>query len=373
MKRINLATVQQSAVVAASGYTAMPLRTGGESVVGTRTSDKFAASAKGNGKILSVGAKSITIQYDDGTKEGFDLGVVHGTSSGDAIPHKVITDMKVGDKVVAGDIVAWNVGFFQRDEFSPSNVVMKTGVLAKIALMENNDTLEDGSAISPRMSTQMTTTVSKRKTLLINYDQEVSNLVKVGDKVDFDTVLATIMEREVAGLLDEDATLAALGKLSSKSPKAKFSGEVTNMDVFYMGGFEGMSDSLVSVVEQSNKERAKRRRAIGNSVATTGEVFESTFIGGEKIIPGTVIITIYIDHGLPMGVGDKLVVGNQLKSVPGRVMVGTNQTEDGQDIDVIFSWKGVDNRIVLSPKKMGIVNSTMAALSKRFAEISRGA
>lgn len=58
-----------------------------------------------------------------------------------------------------------------------------------------------------------------------------------------------------------------------------------------------------------------------------------------------------------------------MKTIFGRVFTGVNQTESGEDIDVIFGSKSIADRIVNSPYIMGTTNSLLKVLSKKVVEI----
>jgi hypothetical protein len=83
-------------------------------------------------------------------------------------------------------------------------------------------------------------------------------------------------------------------------------------------------------------------------------------------------ITIYMDSELENAVGDKAVFDNALKTIVGRVMTGTNTTEDGEPIDGLFSYDGISRRIVPGAFSNGITNTTLLALGEAFVKAYRG-
>lgn len=368
-KRANLATVQMSSVVPAQGYQAMPLRTGYESVVASRLGKDFAFNAKQDGEVVKVTDRFISVKYKDGTKDGIALGKYHGPMAGKFVSHDMLTDFTNGSKFKQGDVIAWNGGYFERDLFSKTNVTMKTGIIATVALLESNDTLEDGSAISERASKLLRTSISKRRTLLVTFDQEVKNLVKVGDELDYSSVLGTIVDTGIGNADYDDAAIAALSKLSNTSPKSKLTGKAANIEIAYLGEKEDMSPGLRELADEHDKRRGQLANATGARMSKTCQAKESVFFGGEKLLPNTMAITIYIDTESNSGVGDKTVVCNQLKTIHGRVMFGRNETEDGRPIDVIFGWGSVNNRIVGSPLITGSINTTLAKAMEIMVEL----
>lgn len=370
-KRANLASVQQSAMVPARGYTTMPYSTGYDRVIATRVGDNFALSAKLQGEVIKVSSKRIVVRYSDESKDGANLGIKHGSVAGEYVAHKMFTDLKKGDKFAKGDLIAWDEYFFERDIFNHNNLVMLTGVPAVIALAETNDTLEDGSAISEELGIKLTTTMTKRKTFLLRFDQSLSNVLNVGDEVEYATPLLTISNSDIEEEVSR-AALAVLSKLSSASPKAGFSGTITKMDLIYMGNTDDMSSSLKDLAIAFDKHKASEKTELGGPRASTNQVSNSMFFGGERIEQDTLAISFYIDEEFASGVGDKTVFGNQLKTIHGRVMSGVNETESGIPLDALFGLRSVFARIVGSSFIAGTGNRLLRHGSLEFVRILRG-
>jgi hypothetical protein len=95
-------------------------------------------------------------------------------------------------------------------------------------------------------------------------------------------------------------------------------------------------------------------------------------IDGNPLLPERVVIRISINANVPMNAGDKAVFANQMKTVVSRVMSGTNETEHGESLDAIFSFAGINNRIVHSPILIGTTATLMRVLSKKAAAIYQG-
>lgn len=369
-KRLNFVSIQQSSMVSARGGVVTPVRTGYEQVIANRCSDKFAYTARGDGVVTEVTEKYIKIRYKKGNEEvetGIKLGTSHGFAAGAIIPHSIRTDLKVGGKFKSGDAIAWNTDYFDRDYLNPGGVSMKNGVLIRLALMETADTLDDGSVISARLAEELSTPISKSKTLLIDFENSVTSLIKEGDTVDLDSILCIIEDASTATIAGSDKGLLGLSKLSGSTPKAKFRGVVGRIEVIYMGDMNDMHPTLKAIAKQDAKRRVEELNAVGASGATTGEITESTFVGGEKVVQNTMAITILMDASLNHSPGDKVAFDNALKSVVGRVMTGKNVTAgDNEPIDAMYSYDGVQRRIVLSPIINGVTNTTLLAVGKAF-------
>ena len=64
------------------------------------------------------------------------------------------------------------------------------------------------------------------------------------------------------------------------------------------------------------------------------------------------------------GDNKKIVAGLQAKSVIGRVLSGVNQTESGDDVDLIFSYDAFIRRIILSPEFNGTTNRLLREVGR---------
>jgi len=299
--------------------------------------------------------------------KSYELGIKHGTVAGTVIPHTRITDLKENQKVSKGDVIIYNSGFFERSLLNPANVVYKAGVVARVALLDNSDTLEDGCTISSKLADKLVTPGTTAHGLVLNFDTIIHNLVTVGEKVEPETILCTL-ESHISDMLDsKDAeAIKALHKIAANNPKAKVYGTVSRIEVFYYGKIEDMHVSLQKIVEKYDSNRAKRAKLLDNGEAKTGKVDETIRVAGKKLVEKQVGIKIYIDGEISMGNGDKVVFGNALKATCSSVSTNIITSEDGNEIDAFFGYQSVSDRIVGSPEVAGLMNSVMIELSKQM-------
>lgn len=368
-KRVNFISIQHSHGVSAVGYHAMPIGTGYESVIAHRTDDLFAHTAKQEGRVIEVSDHHIAIEYKDGTVKAIELGRRYGVSAGSTYPHTVITSLKEGQRVKPGDVVCYNTEFFTPDPTQPGSVIWKAGVLARCAIMDSTDTLEDSCAISESLANKLATQSVKTRDLVLSFNQSIRNLVKVGDEVDVESILCTIEDSITADLdLFDDDSIDTLRLLGSPTPKAKYRGTVERIEVFYNGDKEDMSESLRTLANASDRRLLKINRALRKG-SINGRVDSSFRVDGNPLEIDSLVIRVYLNGLVPMGIGDKSVFSLQLKTIVGRVMSGVNESEDGVPIDAIFGLTSISNRIVNSAFLLGAANSLLKTVSRRAAEI----
>ena len=353
----------------AEGYKIPAVRTGYEQVVPHRVDDMFAYTAKQDGKIVSVEKDAITVEYKDGSRRSVQIGRRFGTVAGVTFPHNLVTPLKVGDKVKEGDIVAYNTNYFELDFLNPKQVIMKTGISATVAIMECPDTLEDSSIISERIAKELGTRITKIRDIVITFDQAVRNMVSLGQAIDSEDILCTIEDAVTADndLFDEDS-INTLKLLGSPTPKAKYRGIIEKIEVFYNGEKEDMSPTIKAIADAGDRERAKVFKAMGRNVLT-GSVDGSLRIDGNPLNLDSMAIRVYITTEVSAGGGDKGVFANQLKSIIGRVMSGVNRTASGKDLDSIFGYQSISDRMVLSPELIGTTTSLLKVMSKQAAAL----
>lgn len=291
-------------MVACKGYQALPVSTGYDFVVAHRTSDMYATTAKKPGIVKSVSETGIVVEYSDGEVKGYEIGRRFGNASGLTIPHTLVTEVVVGQKLKEGDVISYNSDFFARDYFDSTQLVMKTGILVKTALFESSSTIDDPSAISERVSDLLATKITKVKNIVIAFDQQIHNLVKVKNEVNADDILCIIEDAVTAsaGVFDEES-LNTLRMFSAQSPQAKVKGIVERIEVFYNGDKEDMSDSLRAIAIESDIELGKRNKSIGKK-AFTGSVDEGFRIDGTPLSLDSAVIKVYITTVLNASIGD---------------------------------------------------------------------
>ncbi len=354
----------------AKGYDLPPFRTGAEQTIANRADDFFAFNAKEDGVIVEKDETHVTIQYKSGLKDSVLLGTKHGVVSGTTVPHEFISDLEVGKKCKKGDVVAYDSGFFTRDVINPNIVSLKTSLLAKTVFWESADTTEDSSVVTEELGNKLATNISYTKKIMVDFETAVYNLVKLGTKVEHDSILCTLVDSISADVMKSDPdAIKALQQIASSNPKAKTHGTVSKIEVIYHGEIEEMHPTLQEIVKGDNKRRAATAKLLNDGSPAIGQVDESIHFDTQKLTKGNIGITIYIDSDLGITSGDKLVFGNMLKTTISRVEVNPIVTEDGQKVDAIFGYQSVSDRIVLSPEISGTMNTVLKKLSKEMVNI----
>lgn len=368
-KRTNFASVQNSQTMPAKGYQLQPVRTGYERVVGQRTSNSFCQTAQQDGVVTDKDNKNetITITYADETQEKISTQDIYAPWAGKLVAQPKVTDFNKGDKVKAGDVLVYNPTFFKKDKLLPNQVSLTTQLLARVAIIEGGDVYEDSCAISKELSERLGSELAHVRNIVLDEGQDIANLVEIGDEVEPDSILCTIVNSQTDNSFYDEQTLSLLEKIASTSPKAKDKGVITKIEVLYTGEIDDMPTNVQAAALASDKALWSRARKLGTEIKD-GRVDIGHRIDGNGLGLNQVVIKVYLVSPLGMSTGDKVVVAHQLKGTVARVWNDANRDSKGEPIDAYFSGQSIDNRIVDSPYLVGTTSTIMLKITENVID-----
>lgn len=361
-KRMGFISVQMGHQISTKDFDIAPYRTGGERTMIGRMPQEFGQVAKGDGVITEATGKIIQVEYKDGTKASFQIGDISVNAEGTFYPHTLKTPLAKGSKVKKGDVLYYNANFFKESTLDKGAVDYSTGILAYTAFREANYTIEDSCAISEELSGRLETVITKLRSKVVNFDQEVDGLMKVGQSVELDTPLFQIKDAFTAEM-DKDDLARALSRFSTHVLKADIVGVVSRVEVYYNGDIMEMSDSLAKATRTSEAVRRETAK-VKDEKFYPNVVNRYVRIDSRQLESKQALIVYHISVTLGTSVADKLVFASQLKSTIGQVLFGKNTTLDGEGLDAIFGAISCINRTVLSVYRQGAVNTYLRYLGE---------
>lgn len=369
---MNFVNIQASHVVPSKGYKQPSVRTGYEYVLPYKTADNFCKMAEEDGKVLSKTKDLMTVQYKDGREETYNIGTVYTNYEGIDYKNVLVTNLKEGAKFKAGDNLYYHEDFFEQDWLDKSRIVSKVTNNYTIALTTNSETYEDSTAVSSRVMKEITTSVLKERSFILDFDTNIDRIVKVGDEVyPNDILFVDTGDGYNAGNLNE-TSLSLLEAISSMSPRAKYRGVIDRIEVKYNGDVSDMSPTLASIVNKLDREtyaRTKGTRYEARNNKVTGEYS----VGGKKLDIDMLELKFYINVELEMAIGDKLAMANQAKSVIGEVFHYDIEGVESKDIvDGMIATVSFIYRVIDSPFKLGTTNRIVRHVSKQASDVYFG-
>lgn len=313
-----------------------------EAAIPNYMSRDFVVTAKKNGVVEAIENDIVIIKYSDGTYDSFSLEPrqCKNSAGGFYIEIKFETDLQVGDKVIEGQIVAYNPVTFtkNRDDKSAS---MNIGVLAKIAIAPTFDIYEDSVPITSKLAERLATTVVNESRAILAKEAVVQSMVKIGDHVEVGDPLITYdnsqTDPELSALWEDmEATYGeALSENVINSVKAEKSGVITDIKIYSAVDKDELSPTLRPIVtaywkkiKKHNDTLEKYRNADDPAMLPCGQQIkeipgpvEAKFgkILGETVNDG-VLICFFIKHKDIVKKGDKLTAYTALKGIVSNVI-----------------------------------------------------
>lgn len=357
------------------------VRTGYEKILAHRTRPPFAYAAKQNGVVskLNEELKMFEVTYTDGTVEAIQYGDLLSNNPGGGFNIRqsmILNDIKLGTKFKRGDVLAYNNEFFKPDPYS-KQVNAAMGITALVALIEDDITLEDCSAISKKVAERMIFHPVYQREVVLNKTTTVHDIVSIGDHVSNIDPLIIFDEAAVPDSMSEieDKELVdLLGTINRATPKAKHDGKICRIEVFHRCELTTMSNTLRTavkkIIQDANGKSEFAKSAINSyQYHKPQPLTKTTRVGMVDLDDETVVIRFYIEDRSLMGGGSKLIFSNSLKSVPGEVMKHPVYTEDGLEVGALTSFRGQNNRLVVGVLYTGVTARILEELEKQIIDI----
>ena len=370
-KRANFAYIQLGHHVPSNHSEPARFVTGQENVIAHKTSDTFAHKAKDNGKVISIDKDlgMVKIKYKDKTTEVINIGEQCGDLPGAFLSHDIVLldSIKVGKTVKKGELLAYHKGFFKHDN-TTDEVSWCHGVSANVAFTNNEVTLLDSSFISNDLADKLQFDSIYLRTVIVTGDMLIENHVNIGDTVGYDDTLLRLTYDSILGI-DTDVD-ELFEDISTVEYRAKNSGTIFDIKVFYSGEINSNLKKFVSKMTKGDRKRAKLAKDTDDPMHKyITEVPPGTKLKGREINEDELMICFYIKKAIKAGVGDKILVSSSLKTVIGSVSNDEIVTEHGEVVDVIFGALSVMDRIILSPIISGILDKVIVSAEKDILDI----
>ena len=361
-KRMLYISIQNSHIVPTKNQKVLPVRTGMESVIPYKVNKEYVGYATEKGKVTKVTDKEVRILYKSGEKKyplkDWNTKDVGGMS----YRHHNVTRLKVGDTVEPFDIIYYDTLFFGPDIFNRKRIVYKIGETATVVLDDAEDTFEDSCAVSQRFANNFTTKVTKEVGKTFEMDAKIKYIAEPGTKVSYNDIIFSYLlgyEDDVDDVLF-GKSLDKVEDMKTNNLYAENKGLLFKYEVYYRCDTKDMSDELQKIVARSDKEM---KIVHGH----TGKVTNTFSIKGKPLAENEIYIKFFIEKEKSLTVGDKIIVGNQLKNTVGFIY-DTITLEDGRKADVRINKRSVGARIVNSPEDISTTNLVLAEMNRRFVE-----
>lgn len=393
-KRLGFVTKESKHLMPAHETDPLLIGNGVEKEFPYMVSDDFIVTAKDDGVVEYVDKELgiAIVKYKSGEKETIDIQNREHRDGGNSmyIPAVKEFDLSVGDKFKKNDVLARNPSYFSvangnnAPEYNP-------GTLASVAIIMSYATYEDSSMISERIYKKLSADVILPKAIVIGAKSNVMKCVKIGDTFQTGDPLMIfedeLPDSELTEVLAANERISdnmdSLADLVSRTPKAKCSGVVHDIKIYYTVPYDEMSESVKKIVKTYDDKLKLRKKKIAEFGASNPNEIITDHIGVTKpvndkinghICPtGKILIEIYQKYTDYPGSGDKLVFYASMKTtihrqVPKELSPYVYGNKE-RVIDAILSPTSIGARMVTSILWALYGNKLVYQLKEKVREI----
>ena len=399
--RTGMSVKQSRAVVPVKNGSPVLMTNGCDEICQQYLSSDFVVVAEQDGTVvdLDTNAKIMIIEYKDGSHKAVNLDkkIVKNGGGGFELSNVLVTDLKVGDKVKAGETVAWHKDFFRK--IPTQGVRMCVGPLIKIALYSCYNTYEDGNFVTERVSHMGETEMVFRIKANLGKNSNVYKIVKIGDHVEVGDALMEFDEsfqegdiNELLASLDGEDELKDVVLSHEKNiKKADKAGVIEDIRIYSASELDELSPSLKKIVSDYYKRIEQKQKILNKYdknpgvmkcgmllTEAPGKTEPDKFgnIHGVKVNDG-VLIEFCIKHAEPLEVGSKTAMYSPLKDVVGEVIPNEyapySEYRPNEPVDSTISPSSILARMVASIIPTMFGNKVLIELKRQLKDIWFGA
>lgn len=336
--RTAMAVKQAKHVVSVQNASPVLISNGMEQTMHHHLSSDFAVTAEEDGKVISANEDLgiMVVQYKSGVRKPIDIStrIMRNSAGGFYAENKLIPRFKVGQKFKQYEVLAAERKFFHESAHEGNK--MNIGSLQKVAVIGGSFTYEDSTFITDKMSHDMSTEMIDGRSIVLSATDNISNLVKIGDKIKVGDELLSYESSSGSDLVGDllknigDDLGEEVGSLTRRPITSKKSGEVVAIKFFTARDTSELSPSLQKLAKSVYNERKKKEDyLIGEDVYYTQSILQQMPKGkvnapdgkikGEMVDDG-VLIQVFVKYMDIMGTADKLAHFTALKATVGKVI-----------------------------------------------------
>lgn len=305
---------------------------GADEVLPYLVTDIFCKKAELDGKVIELNMENINngymiVEYVSGKRDYINLSeqIEKNSDGGFYVNTKLVTDLQIGNKFKAGDVLAYEKDSFSKNKLGESDkLTYNVGKLAKVAIINSDDNFEDSAMVTSKLAEALATSVIIQESRILSKDTNIYNVASVGQSVQQEDILfetqTAYEEEDVNALLKSLAGDAeTISRLNRRPVRSPVTGVIAGIKLYRTCEIEEMSPSLQKLFksyEANAKKLQKHLLDLGiNDPTLTPSTKKLPPIGKLKNSPDSVLIEFYVRYHDIMAVGDKLTYWSANKGV----------------------------------------------------------
>ena len=324
IERVAMSLSQSKHVVPVKSTCSCPVSYDAERLMPYMSSD-YARSAKQDGRVVDIKNDVMIVQYKDGSYDDIDLSKrpAKNTDGGFYVMNQMVVanNLKVGDEFKASSLLAYDPKYINTNDMF-GDYLASMGTMARIAVETNGGVFEDSCYITDQLAHRMATKITMQKRVILSKYANIKSMVKIGDRVETNSVLLSFDDTEdeftsmmlqtmAAEAGDEDEVIAGTAPVISK-----YAGNIVDIRIYYTADPNEMTPTLRKIVDGYNNDAKKREKTIEKYE----NIYDATTIpkssqrlvpdGQGKVkgvkLPDGVMIDFYIEYEDVIAPGDKI-------------------------------------------------------------------
>lgn len=348
----------------------------------------FAYKAAEDGVVTRIDKEKelAVLTYKDGTTAVIDISKKPAKNSGGGfyIQNKLdlLDSITKGSKFKKGEILAVDRSFFH--EMLDGSIGFANGCLSKVAVMSQSETFEDSTVITDKLVRDMQSTIVNSRDVVLSKNSRVISMVNIGDKVSVNDNLMVFEEvgsSEAIALkalekLDQ-STKSTIEDLARSTAKAKTTGEVFDIRIFYNCELDEMHPTLRKVVTAYiEKYNAKARLIAKTRPDDIVQQPSTEKIEHEKILGNDVdgvVIQFFISTVEKEKVGDKVTFAIAAKTIIAETLENGKEPYSDyrpeEEVSALVSPMSLVSRMVPDIYLLGFSNKVVIELERQCIEL----
>lgn len=372
--------VQHSYIVGNGSDKALPYIVGND----------FAYSSAEDGVVTAIDTKNevCILKYKDGTNGVIDMRKKASKNSGGGFfiqnTLTLKSAVKVGYKFKKGELLAYDTSFFK--EMLDGSVGYAGGTLTKIAVLPLPETFEDSAVFTNRVVDELSSEVINSRQIVLSKNTRIIKMANIGENISVNDpilIFEDVADTETQALkalekLDVN-TKTTIEELARSVAKAKFTGEIFDIRIYYNAELEEMHPTLKAVVDAYIKKYSAKTKIISTIredeivLQPSTQRINSDKVMGNDLPGGGVVIEFMIKHIDKMKVGDKATFAIALKAICAETieegLEPYSEFRPEETVDGLISPMSLVSRMVPDLYLQGYTNKVIIELEKQCLEL----
>ena len=361
------------------------ITTGTDAALPYLTANKFSINAKDDGIVEEVNDGYILISYNNGDKEFIDLTSqsIKDSANGIFLELRYSTNLKKNQKIKKDQILAYDSKSYSNE--TGGDLCYNFGALAKVALLNTNESYEDACKISQKLSLKLSSVIISIKDITLHKDSIIHYSAKVGDYVKEGEPLLVYQnpfsEEETNSLLNklnidgDDSFVNDLGKIVIKS---KATGYIKEIKPYRTVEKEELSPTCLKYFNQFSKPYEEKlkiatKNKIKDKINQYGFINKQDVTGKLKNAYDSILLEYHVRTTNKFSTGDKLTLYTANKGVEHDFFpIGlepTSSYRENEIIDTFGSLSAINKRKVTSVLKVALLNKGIIELTRQVKDI----